>query len=131
MVSILSGTGSFCLRGRSQGICSRCRQCLCKALIVQKGLSHNHKQECERHREPGSGKGKAAAAGEEVRCWPGGGRCISRVPGLAVYLAEGGGSCRHLPAGFVGLVGSAGVVHHTVVFLTVQQARTGRDPLHC
>ena len=73
---------------------------------------------CRTHRELSNGKAEAA-----LQTWASGRRCISRVPGLAVFLADGRGE-PGLPAGFVALVESAGVVHHTVVFLTVQQART-------
>lgn len=65
--------------------------------------------------------GKAASKEATLQTWASGARCISRVPGLAVFLADSG---LGLPAGFVALTQSAGVVHHTVVFLTVQQACT-------
>lgn len=46
------------------------------------------------------------------------GNSISRVPGIAVYLGE---HAFGLPSGFVHVLETVGVVHHTVVFLTVQQ----------
>jgi hypothetical protein len=74
---------------------------------------------CRARREA---NGKAPGAEGTLQTWASGGRCISRVPGLAVFLADAHGGLG-LPAGFVAMVESAGVVHHTVVFLTVQQAR--------
>ncbi|BDA48595.1 Potassium transporter 23 [Coccomyxa sp. Obi] len=46
------------------------------------------------------------------------GRSISRVPGIAVYLSE---HAFGLPSGFVHVLKTVGVVHHTVIFLTVQK----------
>lgn len=46
------------------------------------------------------------------------GRSISRVPGIAVYLAE---HAFGLPSGFVHMLQTVGIVHYTVIFLTVQQ----------
>jgi K+ transporter len=46
------------------------------------------------------------------------GRSISRVPGIAVYLAE---HASGLPSGFVHMLQTVGIVHYTVIFLTVQQ----------
>ena len=48
------------------------------------------------------------------------GRSISRVPGIAVYLSE---HAFGLPSGFVHVLKTVGVVHHTVIFLTVQKVR--------
>lgn len=52
--------------------------------------------------------------------WESAGRSISRVPGMAVYVAE---SASGLPSSFVSMLRSVGVVHSTVVFLTVQRVR--------
>lgn len=46
------------------------------------------------------------------------GRCISRVPGMAVYLGE---SASGLPSAFVSMLKSVGVVQQTVVFLNIKQ----------
>ncbi len=48
------------------------------------------------------------------------GRSISRVPGIVVYLSE---HAFGLPSGFVHVLKTVGVVHHTVIFLTVQKVR--------
>ena len=52
--------------------------------------------------------------------WESAGRSISRAPGMAVFISE---SATGLPAGFVSMLRSVGVVHTAVVFLTVQRVR--------
>lgn len=52
------------------------------------------------------------------------GRSISRMPGIAVYLSE---HAFGLPSGFVHVLKTVGVVHHTVIFLTVQKVRLQLD----
>ena len=55
-----------------------------------------------------------------LNTWESAGRSISRVPGMAVFISE---SATGLPAGFVSMLRSVGVVHTAVVFLTVQRVR--------
>ena len=50
--------------------------------------------------------------------WESAGRSISRVPGMAIYISE---SSTGLPAAFVSMLRSVGVVHTAVIFLTVER----------
>ena len=59
-----------------------------------------------------------ASSSKGLGTWESAGRSISRVPGMAIYISE---SATGLPAGFVSMLRSVGVVHTAVVFLTVQR----------
>lgn len=60
---------------------------------------------------------------ESTNTWESAGRSISRVPGMAVYISE---SSAGLPAAFVSMLRSVGVVHTAVIFLTVERVRPPR-----
>ena len=61
-----------------------------------------------------------ALSSKSATTWESAGRSISRVPGMAIYISE---SSTGLPAGFVSMLRSVGVVHTAVIFLTVQRVR--------
>ena len=60
----------------------------------------------------------SGASSTALGTWESAGRSISRVPGMAVFISE---SATGLPAGFVSMLRSVGVVHTAVVFLAVQR----------
>ena len=67
----------------------------------------------------------SGSSSSALNTWELAGRSISRVPGMAVFISE---SATGLPAGFVSMLRSVGMVHTAVVFLTVQRVRL---PLSC